>query len=335
MSDPSGGSNLERSAFDTRSDPELVAALRPHLVGVTRPAAAGVGPRELRRRPEGWDDRPYEGFDVTPEGVTLGATIAGVDLGAELDDHLIGELRRALLEWKVLFFRGQDLSAERHAAFAARFGELEQHPFLPSGDTPTVVRFEKTGASRNDYFTSGVENGWHADVTWRECPAMGAVLRAVEVPETGGDTLFTDAAVAYDNLPAALRELIDPLVAEHSFVSSFGRTMSEEEVGRMREVYPPVQHPVVRTHPETGRRTLFVNGYFTDRIVGLDRETGDALIDRLNLPMGRPEWTVRLRWDPGTVAFWDNRAVQHYAASDYFPQRRVMERIAIVGDRPT
>jgi taurine dioxygenase len=287
----------------------------------------------MRRTPDDWAVRPYTRLTLEPYTEVIGAEVHGVDLAASLDDELRDEIRRALLEWKVLFFRDQQLTSRRQLQFALAFGELEHHPFLRQGETSEVVRFEK-GEDRTNPEAVGTENGWHTDVTWRAEPAMGAVLRAVEVPEHGGDTLWADMACAYDNLPTELRERIDDLRAVHSFVHVFGYGMSSEKRERMLEQYPPVEHPVVRTHPETGRKTLFVNSFFTERIVGCSDEESEWLLDRLAQQAMHPEWQVRLRWRPGTVAMWDNRATQHYASSDYYPHRRVMERVAIKGDRP-
>ena len=293
----------------------------------------GVGPRVMRRLPDDWAPRPYTRIDVEPYTEVIGAEISGVDLREPLDDVLRGEIRDALLEWKVLFFREQHLTADQQLAFAREFGELEQHPFLRQGDTPEIVRFEKGGEGRNG-FATGNENGWHSDVTWRAEPALGSVLRAVEVPARLGDTSWADMGCGYDNLPERLRNEIDGMTAIHSFVHVFGYGMSDEERDKMLEQYPRVEHPVVRTHPETGRKTLFVNAFFTESIVGLDEDESDELIQRLCQQAMHPEWQVRLRWEPGTIAFWDNRSTQHYASSDYYPQRRVMERVAIKGDRP-
>jgi taurine dioxygenase len=287
----------------------------------------------MRRVPDDWTDRAYTRLKLEPCTEVIGAEVRGVDLRVPLDDELRDEIRHALLEWKVLFFREQHLTSEQHVAFARAFGELEEHPFLRQGDTSEVVRFEK-GDDASNPGAVGTENGWHTDVTWREAPALGSILRAVEVPECSGDTLWADMACAYDNLPEALRSRIDGLTARHSFVHVFGWAMSDDKRAEMLEQYPPVEHPVVRTHPETGRKTLFVNAFFAERILGVDDAESEWLLDRLCMQAMHPEWQVRVRWEPGTIAFWDNRATQHYASSDYFPKRRVMERVAIKGDRP-
>ena len=165
-------------------------------------------------------------------------------------------------------------------------------------------------------------------------PSFGAVLRAVEVPPIGGDTLWADAAAAYDGLPDDVRSRIDLLDAEHDWRQTFGVAMDPELVESLCAQFPPARHPVVRVHPETGRRTLFVNPFFTQRIVGLDHDGSEELLALLYRQFTRPEYQCRFRWEPGSVAIWDNRATQHYAASDYAPQRRVMDRVSIAGDRP-
>jgi taurine dioxygenase len=292
------------------------------------------GPRVGRRTPDHWVDIPYERFVVSPLTPTIGAEIAGVDL-RDVDDELHADIRRCLLEWKVLFFRDQNVGRDEQASLARRFGELENHPFyrhLGKGQEqpkdPEVVRLAK-GPD-----VAGYENVWHTDTTWRPNPAFGAVLRAIEVPAVGGDTLWADMGAAYDGLDDDVRAQIDTLQAEHDWMATFGIAMDPQVVARLRPDFPAVVHPVVRTHPETGRRTLFVNRDFTTGVVGMEPPESDSLLDRLYRQADFPEYQCRFKWTPGAVAIWDNRATQHYAANDYFPQRRVMERVAIAGDRP-
>jgi taurine dioxygenase len=291
-----------------------------------------VGPRIAPRVPVGTEAGGYERFGLHPLSPTIGAEVTGVDLAADLDEDLAGEMRRALLEWKVLFFRDQDITRAEQRAFAARWGELEQHPFYryvhPDEPDVDVVRLAKDAES------GGAENEWHADITWHVTPSFGAVLRAVEVPALGGDTLWADAGAAYDGLPVAVQARIDDLTAVHDWRGTFGLAMPPEAVERLSPQFPAAEHPVVRVHPETGRRTLFVNPVFTQHIVGLDEADSEALLTTLFRQMTRAEYQCRFAWTPGAVAFWDNRATQHYAVSDYFPERRVMDRISIVGDRP-
>jgi taurine dioxygenase len=272
----------------------------------------------------------WEHFEATLLGATVGAELRGVELGPDLADEVVAEIRQALLDYKVVFFRDQtSLSADGHVAFARRFGDLEVHPFLAANqEHPELVRFEKSPE------IGGYENGWHSDVSWRAEPSMGAILRAVEVPPSGGDTLFCDMYAAYEGLDDDTREEIDGLVAVHDYSQVFGAVIPPDKKAEMRAAHPPVEHPVVRTHPETGRKLLYVNRFFAHHIVGLDPDESDRLIDRLSRRAEVVEYQCRFRWADHSVAFWDNRAVQHYAASDYWPARRVMERASIMGDRP-
>ncbi|ASQ92332.1 TauD/TfdA family dioxygenase [Streptomyces sp. 11-1-2] len=287
------------------------------------------GRRILRRVPEGWEERPYERFEVAPLGRVIGAEIRGLDLSRPLEPALREELNRALLEWKVLFFRGQHLTPERQRGFARHWGELETNPLLAAGASEDVVRFDKGSGA-----TPTFENIWHTDVTFRTRPALGAVLQLREVPPVGGDTLWADMAAAYDNLPAEVRDRIDGATAIHDFIPGFARFYGPERLAPFQEMFPPVEHPVVRTHPETGRRMLFVNTSFTTRITGMEREESDRLLSFLCRQAHVPEYQVRFHWQPGDIAFWDNRATQHYAVNDYAPHRRVAERVAIEGDQP-
>lgn len=271
----------------------------------------------------------WQHFDATLQSATVGAELHGLDLSIELPQPVIDEIQQALWEYKVLFFREQPLTPERHAAFAQRFGTLEVHPFIPSNTgVPELVRFEKDAA------TGGYENGWHHDVTWREAPSQAAILHAIHVPPTGGDTLFCDAHAAYEGLDDATKEQILDLVAVHDFVRAFGRQVPEAKRNEMREQYPLVEHPLVTRHPATGKPLLYVNRFFLSHIKGLDEADSLALVDRLCHQFEIIEYQCRFKWEPDSVAFWDNRAVQHYACSDYFPDRRVMERASVVGLRP-
>ncbi|RII14736.1 Alpha-ketoglutarate-dependent taurine dioxygenase [Streptomyces sp. YIM 130001] len=287
------------------------------------------GRRVLNRLPEGAAPRPYRHFEVVPLGATIGAEIRGLDLKQSTPAELREELNRALLEWKVLFFRNQHLTSQQQRQFARNWGELETNPLLEAGDSEDVVRFDKSAAGVPTF-----ENVWHADVTFREQPAMGAVLQLREVPPSGGDTMWADMAAAYDNLPADVRSRIDGARAVHDFIPGFRRFYGPERLARHQDLFPPVEHPVVRIHPETGRRTLFVNTSFTTRISGLDRSESDELLRLLVQQAHVPEYQVRFHWQPGDIAFWDNRSTQHYAVGDYGNAPRVAERVAIAGDRP-
>ena len=281
-----------------------------------------AGPLVLDRLAPGAEDRPYERFALTPLGVTLGALIEGVDL-ADLDDAIFADLRRAHREWKVLFFRDQHLSVEQHAAFADRWGTLTDDTLLgvaAPDPVDNVVVFTR------DEHTAGYENLWHADGTFRPVPTAGTILRAIEVPPLGGDTLFADLAAAYDNVPEPLRTRLRTLRARHDWSKGAYAEKYADRLAELRALHPPAEHPVVVRHPVTGRDTLLVNRLFTTEIVGVDPAESDEILALLFALPTIPELQVRWRWAPGSVAFWDNVACQHYGANDYFPQRRVMAR---------
>lgn len=270
---------------------------------------------------------------IEPQSPTIGAEIGGVDLGGDLSDDVIGEIRQALLDWKVLFFRDQDITTEQHLAFSRRFGSLEVHPFGQSKPGHDEVL-----AITHDENSPGLENGWHSDVTWRVEPSLGSVLRLLEGPSIGGDTLFSDMYAAYDGLPDHVKERVDGLTARHDFtrfkigLRKQGKT--EEEIAEVEKQFPNPHHPVIRTHPETGRKSIYVNAAFTKEIDGMDADESAQLLSLLYTQATYPEYQVRLKWQPNTVAFWDNRSVQHYANSDYFPNVRRVERVTIAGDAP-
>jgi len=280
-----------------------------------------LGPRQLTRPS---DD--FGLFEVRPVTGLIGAEIHGVDLGEPFGDDVAAELRRALREWKVVFFRDQELTPDRHLEIARIWGEPESNPFFPSGDKAGISRLAK------DSQAIGMENIWHSDHSFLAEPARGSVLRAIEVPDATGDTMWADMAAAYDNLPADVKSRIDGLEAEHDWVTSWGLLMNDEQIAELRERLPTVRHPIVKKHPETGRPTLYVNEPFTTRIVGMPEAESEELLEYLRAQARVPEYQVRFRWAPGSVAIWDNWAVQHYAINDYHPRRRVMERVAIAGD---
>ena len=264
---------------------------------------------------------------ITPLTPAIGAKIGNVDLRS-VSDYQIEAIRAALLEYQVIFFRDQELDQEQHIAFARHFGDLEIHPATPPGQANPEVLHIAHGPN-----SKGRENAWHSDVTWRNKPSLGSILKAVEVPAVGGDTLFANMVLAYDQLSDEIKEKITGRVAVHDIARVFaGRlNMSEDE---LREKYPLSEHPVVTTHPETGRSVLYVNVAFTTHIKDMDSAESDALLADLFRTAWNPELQCRFKWRPGSLAFWDNRACQHFAASDYFPQVRKMERVTIAGDKP-
>ena len=273
---------------------------------------------------------------------SIGAQISGVNLGdAARDAALFAELKALLLQHKVLFLRDQAISRADHVAFARRFGELEDHPVAGSDpDHPGLVRIYKDLESPAEHY----ENAWHCDATWRDAPPMGCVLRCVETPEVGGDTIWVNMAQAYADLPQPIKDQIATLRASHSIESSFGAAMPMDQRHALKARFPDAEHPVVRTHPETGEKVLFVSGFATHFVnfhtpanvrYGQDFAPGSAQL--LSYLIGRaaiPEYQVRWRWTPNSVAIWDNRCTQHYAVQDYWPAVRKMERAGVIGDRP-
>src|SRR4051812_3458068 len=268
-------------------------------------------------------------LDIEPLTANIGAEVGGIDLAGDLDDSVVDDVRDALLEWKVLFFRDQHrLDRERHVAFGRRFGELEIHPITPADQKqPEVFVIPAGGKFR-------APDVWHSDVTWRPEPSLGSILRAVELPPVGGDTLWADMGKAYDLLDDHTKEQVDGLSATHDYASVFGRGKPPEVQEQMRAQHPTVEHPVVRTHPETGRKTLYVNSSFPRSIVGMEEDEGSALLARLYRQTTIVDVQCRFRWRPGSLAFWDNRATQHVVSNDFLPAKRVMERVTIAGDKP-
>lgn len=285
--------------------------------------------------------------EVTPLGITvhpltyaIGAELRCVDLGlASRDPELVAEIRQLLLRYRVLFFRDQRISRAEHVAFARHFGELEDHPVAGSDpEHPGLVQIYKTPESRPERY----ENSWHTDATWREKPPMGCVLHCVECPPVGGDTMWANMALAYAKLPQDVKDRIAQLRARHSIEATFGATMSSQDRLALKARFPDAEHPVVRTHPDTGEKILFVNVFTTHFTnyhtaanvrVGQDFTRGGAdLLQYLIAQSAIPEYQVRWRWQRDDIAMWDNRATQHYAVMDYPPCHRKMERAGIVGD---
>ncbi|KGH26685.1 taurine dioxygenase [Comamonas testosteroni] len=278
-------------------------------------------------------------MQINPLTCAIGAELVDVQLADALrDDGLFAEIKTALLKHKVLFLRRQSISRAEHVGFARRFGELEDHPVVGSDpDHPGLVQIYKTPDKPLDRY----ENSWHCDATWREVPPMGCVLRCVECPPVGGDTMWANMALAYEMLPSHIKDVIAPLRARHSIECTFGAAMPAHKRLALKAQFPDAEHPVVRTHPETGEKVLFVSGFTTHFTnfhtpanvrVGQDFTQGSSsLLQFLISQAAIPEYQVRWRWEPGSIAIWDNRATQHYAVMDYPPSHRKMERAGIIG----
>jgi taurine dioxygenase len=264
----------------------------------------------------------------------IGTIIDGVDLSLPLADDDVREIRRELDERLVVFFRGQSLSPRQQRDFAALFGELYVHPFYPGHEEATEIMVLEHDASRR-----ANTDRWHNDATYLEKPPQASLLYAQEIPPLGGDTLWANMHLAYETLSEPMKQFVSGLRAVHSFAKNFTPDRfkalgMEDRRDAMYAAHPPMSHPVVRTNPATGRKALFVNADFTLQVENLTLRESDALLGLLYEHMARPEFQVRWRWSEGDVAFWDNRWTQHCALADYFPERRVVRRATIAGDRP-
>ena len=272
---------------------------------------------------------------IQPLGPAIGALVTGIRLADPLTPEHREGLLAALLQHQVLFFEDQPITPEHQRDLAAHFGELHIHPIYPHvADVPEIIVLDTSTANLPD------NDNWHTDVTFQRRPPMGALLSAKLLPPSGGDTLWASGVAAFEALSPRFQALLDGLTAEHDMLQSFpahrfARTPEEKlrwDAARVNN--PPVVHPVVRTHPVTGRKGLFVNEGFTTRILELGAKESDAILSYLVTHIAKPEFTVRWRWKPNDFAFWDNRLTQHYATADYLPHRRVMNRATIVGDVP-
>ncbi len=273
---------------------------------------------------------------------SIGAELVSVNLAdAVHNDGLFADIKAALLKHRVLFLRDQDFTRAEHVAFARRLGELEDHPIVGSDpENPGLVQIYKSAEHPADRY----ENAWHSDASWRVAPPMGCVLRCVECPPVGGDTVWANMVLAYENLPAEVKRQIGGLRARHSIEASFGAVMPLEKRHALKAQFPDAEHPVVRTHPETGEKVLYVNAFTThftnyhtpERVrFGQDANPGASyLLNYLISQAYIPEHQVRWRWRKNSVAIWDNRSTQHYAVMDYPPCTRKMERAAIIGSVP-
>ncbi|HWM46301.1 MAG TPA: TauD/TfdA family dioxygenase [Xanthobacteraceae bacterium] len=272
------------------------------------------------------------GVTVTRVGVNLGAEVTGVDLRRPLSDEQFHAIDDALVENEMIIFRDQEITSEQLMEFGRRFGPLTVHPFAPNEgkNAPELIKF------RNDETTPPFGTDvWHSDETFRAEPPMATILCAKEVPAVGGDTMFASMTAAFDGLSERMQQFISGLEAIHDmkpFRPLFGDSEEDRrKLQRFELMYPPQVHPVVRIHPMSGRKVLFVNPQFTIAIKDMDERESRALLDTLFHQALIPEYQFRHRWAPHTIAMWDNRSTQHYAVHDYYPQRRYMERVTIKG----
>jgi len=274
-------------------------------------------------------------LEIEPLSPAIGAVLRGVNLAEPASDDLVGDIRAALLKHQVIFFEGQDFTPTQQRDFAARFGDLHVHPLYDRDEGhPEIMIIDNHVDNPTD------NNFWHTDVTFIDTPPMGSILAARQLPPVGGDTMWASMTAAYNALSKPMQTFLQGLEAVHDFSYAFtadglaGSQAGREKYEKAVAANPPVTHPVIRSHPETGEPGIFVNSVFTRRIKGLRREESKALMAFLNNHIQQPEFVVRWRWRPGDVAFWDNRNTQHRAVDDFLPHRRIMTRATVLGDKP-
>lgn len=263
----------------------------------------------------------------------LGGEVEGINLCESLDPSQLKMLNAALLEYEVLFFRNQLLEGSDHARLAEYFGPPQLHeayPHLHGYPQITILENDKDNPSKIEM--------WHADMTFRPCPPMGSILHGIVIPESGGDTLFSSMSAAFDALSDGMQTFLSGLVAVHDFSFGFKESLDEpggrERLSDMVRDNPPVEHPVVRTHPLSGKKSLFVNSLFTTHIKGMKPKESQMLLNFIFHHVTTAEFTCRFKWQVNSVAFWDNRITQHKPVNDYWPGHRKLQRITIDGDRP-
>ncbi len=272
-------------------------------------------------------------FTVNPIANALGAELHGVDLTTGLTPEVFKEVRRQLVEHEVIFFRDQNISPEQHRALAASFGQLQTHPAYETVEgIPEITILESTAENPTKI------EAWHSDMTFRKHPPLGCVLRSKIVPPKGGDTMWASMTTAYDALSAPMQSFLSGLTAEHDFSYGFKESLAEpggrERLAQAVVDNPPVVHPVIRTHTESGKKVVFVNSLFTTRILELSRGESDAILNFLYDHVTTPEFSCRFKWEPNSIAIWDNRSTQHKPINDYFPDHRMLHRVVIDGDKP-
>jgi taurine dioxygenase len=272
-------------------------------------------------------------LDIKPVAGALGAEISGIDLSREIPEENRLRLRKLLNEYEVIFFRDQDISPAAQKALALSFGPLQTHPAYDTVEGfPEITILESTPEKPTKI------EAWHSDMTFREHPPLGTVLKSVIAPSKGGDTLWSSMTAAYNGLSFQMQQFLEGLTAVHDFAWGFKESIAEaggrERLADAVMANPPVRHPVIHTHPETGKKVIYVNSLFTTQIEGLRAAESDALLSFLFDHIVTVEYTCRFSWQPHSIAIWDNRSTQHKPVNDFFPAHRRMERITIDGDKP-
>lgn len=279
----------------------------------------------------------YERIEVQPIAGSLGAEISGVSMAEPMGNQVFQEVHDALMAHHVIFFRDQNVTPAEHVAFARQFGTLHVHPYAPSlPDQPEVLVLKSSKANRSS------ASAWHSDVTFQEEPPLGSILLARQVPEHGGDTMWANMYLAYEALSDRMKGYLEGMTAlntagKAAFEKAYEKKSTDgrdDDIRANRNALAPAEHPVVRTHPVTGRKALYVNSIFTQKLVGVSSMESKAVLSYLLDHLKRPEFTCRFRWEEGSVAFWDNRCTQHYAVADYGDATREMHRVTINGDKP-
>ena len=278
---------------------------------------------------------PFRRIAVTPFTGTFGAEISGVDLN-NIDDETVSEIRMAMLRFGVLFFHGQDFSPETQAAFGRRFGELNRHPYVkPIDGHPDVFLIVKKASDKHHF-----GSGWHTDLSYAEKPASATILYGIDVPVAGGDTMFASHFAAYDALSDGMKSLLAGINAVYTNANTYGKDANRFKAGVSKEMsvelaaVKEVSHPVIRTHPESGRKGLYLSPIHFSRFDGMTPEESKPLFDTLVAHATQPEFTCRFRWSNGSVAMWDNRSTMHYAINDFSGLNRTMQRVTLEGDIP-
>lgn len=280
----------------------------------------------------------YQHIEVKPISGACGAVVSGIDLSQDLDDQRLNEVKRAFHENLVIFFHDQDITEEQHKTFGRKFGTLNIHPrYVPLENHPEIIPIRK-----DPEHTTNVGGIWHQDLTHLENPPLGSILFALEVPSAGGDTMFANQYLAYEALSKGMKDLLDGMVAIHDNLIQSPKVSAEKNSTRSsklredlnEEDEPEMEHPVVVIHPETGRKALYVNSIRTRRFKDMTEEESKPLLNYLVEHSYQPEFTCRFKWRKGSVAFWDNRCLMHFALNDYQGQRRYMNRVTINGKRP-